>query len=275
MNLEKLHQDFENYGKIAKEWQRKCALLLPSIKKYGIWYKKGFGSIYEYAFKLAGMSKWQVDNALWVLNSISDKPALLKVVEEKGVGAVRPVVSIATKETSVYWARKAKEMSKNDLEVFVRDMRRSEKPLLEKVLTMNLNPEIAAKLEKMNSGNWNDLMEKLIQLYEQDLAQEKPKKIESTSRYVPKAIENYILHRCNGFCEFPDCKKSYEHLHHIDRFASRREHDPDRIVALCKAHHNLAHRGLIDEENWRIRKVPDYTHLNWYIDEKVLFHQRV
>lgn len=274
MDIEKLHQDFESYGKIAKQWQRKCSLLLPSIKKYGIWYKKGFNSIYEYAFALAGMSKWQVDNALWVINGVKDKPALLKVVEEKGVNAVRPVVTIATKETAEFWAKKATEMKKNDLEVYVRDVRRNEGISQEKLVKMNLKPEVAAKLEKLKSGDWNELMENFISLYEQSLEEEKPEKIETPSRHVPKAIKDYVLQRANGLCEFPWCKKSYDHLHHIDRFASKREHDPDRIVALCSSHHGLAHRGLIDEENWKIRKEPDYTHLNWYVDEKVLFHQR-
>lgn len=275
MNIEFLHQKFEEYGRHAREWQRKCALLLPEIEKYQVWLKKGFSCIYEYAANLAGMSRFQVDDALRIVKKIYDKPALLKIAEEKGINAVRPVAAIATKETAVYWAKKAKSMSKHDLEVFVRDYRKNDDdPRLQK-LVMELSSEIAAELQKLNNDDWNALMKKLIAAYKKSLEEDKPQKVETASRHIPKPIENYIVQRSNGFCEFPGCKKKYDHLHHIDRFASKREHDPDRIIALCTAHHNLAHQGLIDEENWRIRREPDYTSLNWYVDEKVQFHRRL
>ncbi|MFH0820655.1 MAG: hypothetical protein V1908_02665, partial [Candidatus Peregrinibacteria bacterium] len=56
-----LHEKFVAYGSSAKTWMRKCVLLLPEIDRFQIWKKKGFGSIYEYAAKLAGMSKNTVD----------------------------------------------------------------------------------------------------------------------------------------------------------------------------------------------------------------------
>lgn len=76
------------YGASAKEWMRKCVLLLPEIEKHRIWENKNFGSIYEYAAKLAGMSRNAVDDALRILRKIEDKPALQKVVEIKGLNAV-------------------------------------------------------------------------------------------------------------------------------------------------------------------------------------------
>jgi hypothetical protein len=98
MKNDELHEKFVEYGRNAKEWMRKCVLLLPEIEKERIWKKKGFGSIYEYAAKLAGMSRWQVEDALRILKKIGDKPFLQQVVEKKGINSVRPVVTIATKE---------------------------------------------------------------------------------------------------------------------------------------------------------------------------------
>src|SRR3989338_3776047 len=86
-----LHEQFVGYGQNAKLWMRKCELLLPEIEKMQIWRKKGFASIYEYAAKLAGMNRSKVDDALWILRKIEDKPALIKVASEKGINAVRPV----------------------------------------------------------------------------------------------------------------------------------------------------------------------------------------
>ena len=59
-----LHEKFVLYGKNARKWTRKCALLLPEIARLRIWEKKGFENIYEYARILAGMSANAVNAAL-------------------------------------------------------------------------------------------------------------------------------------------------------------------------------------------------------------------
>ncbi|MEK7126488.1 MAG: HNH endonuclease signature motif containing protein [Patescibacteria group bacterium] len=288
-----LHQKFVEYGRNAKEWMRKCVLLLPEIEKYKVWKKKGFSCIYEYTAKLAGMSRDSVDEALRVLKKISDKPILLKIVEEKGLQRVRPIATIATVENQKFWAEKANSMSKNALETYVKDYRSQFLPREAaqsvnqqenyEALTMNLKPETVSKLKKMHTGNWDELMQKFIKLYEknleQELEQEKPAPATDTSSHIPKKIQNYVLKRSHGKCEFPNCTRDYKHLHHTNRYSSNKIHDPDQIVALCEAHHDLAHRGLIDNEDqeintWRILKEPDYTNLNWYIDQQIATHRR-
>ncbi|MEK7085756.1 MAG: hypothetical protein AAB953_01960, partial [Patescibacteria group bacterium] len=124
--LNYLHEKFSEYGRNAKEWTRKCVLLLPEIEKQQVWLKKGFGSIYEYAAKLAGMTRGQVEDALYILRKIEDKQALLKVVEEKGLNSIRPVVAIATEKDQNFWARKAMEMSHHTLATYVREFRKIE-----------------------------------------------------------------------------------------------------------------------------------------------------
>jgi len=119
-----LHLRFSEYGRNAKEWAKKCMLLLPEIDKYKVWAKKGFGSIYEYAAKIAGLSRGQVEEGLRVMRKVENRPALRKVVEEKGINAVRPVAAIATDETAEFWAEKARNMSVGELKVYVRDFRR-------------------------------------------------------------------------------------------------------------------------------------------------------
>lgn len=118
-----IHRQFSRYGTNAKEWTKKCALLLPEIERRKIWRKKGFKSIYEYAAKLAGMGKSTVDNALWVLGKMKNKSELMKVIEEKGINAVKSVASISTIENDAFWAEKARNMSVHDLETYVRDIR--------------------------------------------------------------------------------------------------------------------------------------------------------
>lgn len=122
-DAEILHQKFSEYGANAKEWMKKCVLLLPEIDKRKIWARKGFFSIYEYAAKLAGMNREKVNESLRVLNKITDKIALRKVIEKKGLNAVKPIITIATIETQNFWAEKAMQLTKNELETYVRDFR--------------------------------------------------------------------------------------------------------------------------------------------------------
>ena len=290
-NWQNLHQKFVEYGRNAKEWMRKCVLLLPEIEKYEIWKRKGFDNIYEYARQLAGMSRDQVTDALWILKKIEDKPALIQVVSEKGLNSIRPIISIVDKENENFWAQKARTMSHHTLRTYVKERNRLEcrdvttlqsaNPQNPKVsITLDLDPEVADQLNKLKgSGDWNTLMKELLELKKEKLETEKPAPATDTSGHIPKKIHDYVLKRSHGKCEFPNCTNDYAHLHHTNRLASNKIHDPDQIVALCEAHHDLAHKGLIDNEDnkintWKILKEPDYTNLNWYIDQQVAAHRR-
>jgi hypothetical protein len=293
-----LHKKFVNYGLNAKEWTKKCVLLLPEIAKRKIWEKKGFLSIYEYAAKLAGMSRNKVDEALWILRKIEDKPELQQVVELKGIQSVKPVISITNELNAKFWAEKAREMSRDTLRVYVKelkkqslenntseielqngfpmsknnpDFRASPKTTMnlfdqqaipnKEIITIELDMELAEKLRKLKgSGDWNDLLKQLIELREKQIESEKPESVKTNSRHIPIAIKRHVIARTNGSCTFPGCLKPAELLHHTKRFALHKAHDPDSIVPLCKAHERLAHLGLIENEGMS----PE----NWKIREK-------
>lgn len=292
-NWQNLHRKFVEYGQNAKEWMRKCVLLLPEIEKYKIWKRKGFESIYEYARQIAGMSRNQVNEALRILNKTETLPALKSIIETKGINAIKPVITIATPETDNFWAEKANQMSQHTLETYVQDfknirssgLRAEESPSVNIInseqstpqntkisITMDLDPEIADQLNKLKGpGDWNTLMKELLKLRKEKLEAEKPKAVESHTRPIPVEIENYVLKKTNSTCAFPCCYKPYEILHHIDRFAMYGIHDPDRIVPLCKAHERLAHLGLIENENlepqfWKIREHVDPDNPKYEID---------
>ncbi len=121
-----LHKKFQQYGANAREWMRKCILLLPEIEKHRIWEQKKFGSIYEYAAKLAGMSRETVNDALRILKKAEEMPAIKKIIETKGINVVKPIVSILTKENENFWAEKASIMSRHTLETYVREIQKNE-----------------------------------------------------------------------------------------------------------------------------------------------------
>ncbi len=288
-----LHEKFVMYGANAKAWMRKCVLLLPEIEKREIWKKKGFGSIYEYAAKLAGMSRGTVDDALRILEKIQDKPNLRLVAEYKGLGAVRPVVTLATPEDEKFWAQKAAAMSKNTLETYVREYKTALdangennsdlefRPRTETiVISMNLDRETAESLQKLKgNGDWNALMRELLALRKEKLEAEEPVPVLAAKRYIPARIKRHVLQKTNGQCAFPGCAKPYQILHHTRRFALRPAHDSKTLAPLCEGHERLAHHGLIERETeapekWRLKKEPDAESLAYKIDRRVMEYRK-
>lgn len=266
-----LHQQFSRYGTNAKEWMKKCVLLLPEIARNEVWKKKRFDSIYEYAAKLAGMSKNTVDEGLRILRQVDDKPALRAVIEEKGINRVRPILAVVNSENESFWAEKAMEMSKNTLEVYVKEFRtrtdsqsvnlQNQQIFEEKItITMELDPEVAEELRKYD--DLNTLMKELLALKKAKLEAEKPEIKEDASRHIPNPTQRFITERSQGKCEYPGCTKVAYRDHHADRYAMYKTHDPDRIFDLCKSHEDLCHQGLIANEemtikHWKIREKHD------------------
>ena len=267
-----LHNEFARYGKNAKEWLRKCALLLPQIEATGLWKKKRFTSIYHYAAVIAGMNHDQTREALRIMKKIQDKPALIKVAEEKGLGAIRAVATIVTKETDEFWAEKASNMTIRGLETMVRESRHLETLQPDKVtISMTLDPVIADQLVKMKGNqDWNTLMKKLLEGNDA-----KPEPTKTKSRHIPARIVRYIKEQTGEKCAYPRCYKPIYQLHHTQRWALEQVHDPDRLRPLCKGHNELAHQGLIENEDaspwtWQLRQIPDTFHPKYKIDQKVM-----
>lgn len=337
INIETVHKKFVEYGSNAKEWMRKCVLLLPEINRSEVWKKKGFLSIYEYAAKLAGMSRENVNEGLRILERIGDKPALMAVVEEKGLWAVKPIANIVTKKTEAFWAGKARELSRHELEVYVRGLKiQSESVVsgeggsvagdlvgglgygaIEELgrtgtvtdygkltgsgdsgdfsngcgrcvsVSMELESDVLDFLKKLKGdGDWNTLMKEFLALREEKFEREKLEikgagggvAAGGTSRHVPAKIKRFVLAKYNLRCAFPGCNRRYAELHHTERFFFGGGHDPDRIIPLCEAHHGLAHRGLIENENlepskWRIMAEVGFDCLNC-ADRMVMAHRR-
>ena len=285
-----LHQTFVQYGATAKEWLRKCALLLPEIHRRRIWEKKGFGSIYEYAGKLAGMSKSAVEEALWVVGRVEDKPELLRVIEKKGVGAVRPVASIATIETAEFWAEKASLMSIHTLQTYVHEAKREglkDLPDVRQIqsetidITMQLPRGMGERLMKIKGGReWGEVMNELLSLQEREREQNMPEEKITDSRYIPVEIEKFVIKRSGGVCEFGACRRRYDILHHIQRFALEHVHDPARIVALCTAHERIVHLGLVEDETilprqWKIVSKADSNDPRYRVDVLVQQYRKM
>ncbi len=278
---QQVHQQFSDYGRNAREWMRKCVLLLPEIERRQIWRKARCGSIFEYAAKLAGMSRATVEDGLRVMKKAEEFPALKAVVESRGVNRVRPIVAIVTKDTEEFWAEKARQMSRHTLETYVQNYRSESRtgPANQSVkLTMDLPLEMVEKLKAMKAaGTWEELMGKLLN-GAPAIAQEALESVSTSSRHIPARIGRHVTERTGGLCAYPSCSREATSLHHTQRWGLEKVHDPARLHGLCDGHERLAHLGLIENEEampqeWRVRAQPDLTTDKRFIDQFVALYR--
>jgi hypothetical protein len=284
MSDSQLYQFCKKHGAISLEARRKFASALPEVVHRKLYKKHSFGSIYEFAAKLAGMTKAAVDSALWVMRKIEDKPELVKIAQEKGFNRVKPIANIATKETEEFWAKKAANMSQNTLRIYARTLQKQkntadadfcvntkiqpEKPrknIKKGRISMDLPVEMIEKIKRIKGEHdWEEFMELLLTAKERESSQtfqtkseeikkcncepEKPKPVRNNSRYIPKKIRTYVTEKTGHHCAFPGCTKHATSLHHTQRFAAEKVHDPDKLIPLCDAHERMAHLGLIENE---------------------------
>ncbi len=278
---QQLHQQFSEYGQNAREWMRKCVLLLPEIERREIWHKKGFGSIFEYAAKLVGMSRSTVEDGLRIMKKVETFPALEAVIEVAGVNRVRPVLGVVTLETQDFWAEKAKSMSKNTLETYVKNYRLESRTSTETQsvkLTIDLSPAMVEKLKRLKgAGTWEELMEKLLAGVSEKPT-DLPEVVKTSSRHIPLHIQRQVRSRSGGLCAYPGCVKVATSLHHTQRWGLEKVHDPARLHGLCTEHERLAHLSLIENEeaspsDWTLRSEADMTTDKRFIDQFVALYR--
>ncbi len=263
------------YGAKARRWNKKFASLLPEVEKRELWKKHKMYSIYEFAAKLAGMSRETVDAILNVGKNLEDKPKLREQMVEEGWSKLRVVANIATPQTDEFWAKQVEILPKKALELLVREKRevdvssKSPKPVPGDKewsrLSFTVKPETELKLrnfrkklekERKETISFGEALEILLEKTE-----ESPKKIRKSKGTTGRPVSAKKKHEVhnNGQCMFPGCNKPHEEYHHPDRYAITGNHD--RIVSLCHEHHQLAHAGYIENEHdppdqWRLRDNP-------------------
>lgn len=61
------------------------------------------------------------------------------------------------------------------------------------------------------------------------------------SRYIPAKIRNLLKKEFGDKCAVPTCSKNAEEIHHANRFAISKNHNPYFLAPLCAEHHKIAH----------------------------------
>src|SRR5260221_6298049 len=63
---------------------------------------------------------------------------------------------------------------------------------------------------------------------------------------VPPALRREVMRRDGGRCVVPGCKNAvFLDVHHVVLRSEGGDHDPDRMIVLCSAHHRAEHRGQL------------------------------
>ena len=289
LNLRKL-SDKELYA-ICKKWgvtvleaRRKFAGLLPEVyrremvamKKGGSWLKKRkYTCVYEFAARLAGMSRDQVDQVLRLDKRFMDKPVLREALAGGAVSAnkLARVVSIATVENQREILGKVEALSKAALDIFVKDYKRRnekmnglDKPKSEQVSlygqtlgALKLDEDIEKELLELQLKNIdvNELLREFLRNRKEKMEKEKQEVAEKqeqarddraiigfpAKRYVPAEVRKIVREEFGDKCFVAGCMKSAENLHHEKGFARGSCHDPRYLKPMCKGHHELAHAG--------------------------------
>ncbi len=185
----------KEYGLNARVWKRKFAGLLPEVLRRELYRRRGYTSIYEFAFKLAGMSEPSVDKVLYLAEKLVDKPHLRAQLlsGSQGWSKIEKVAYVATPETDKEWASRVESMPFHGLEAYVQIVRRQNG----QNFTKNENDEefTRASLPGNNfkTVQWNSLnfpvspeIEQKLRLLKHEL--EKEKKITLTFNEVLKEL---------------------------------------------------------------------------------------
>ena len=261
---EKLYELCQTYGERARLWRQKFAGLLPEVFKRELHKKKGFGSIYEFAAKLAGMSEKQVDIVLHLEKKFEDRPILKQMLEqgEVSVNKLVRVASISTAENEDFWAAQVKFLPKAALETLVRDEKYAaasftgsdlqENNFIEKLMPghhgngkltipqeLNLSAEVSQKLlELQQKGiDLNALLIEFLKKRDLDIAQKKEKLSAeakpTNSHYIFTEVRAVLDEEHGEKCSIKTCSKPAEHIYHEQRFALAKIHDPKYLAPLC------------------------------------------
>jgi hypothetical protein len=299
-----LYKKCQEIGNLCLKYRKQFLGLLPEVERRKLYLQHGMHSIYEFAAKLAGVSREVVNEVLRIHRLLNNAPILQEklVSGEIPYTKLRPIAKIVIQETEKVWLEKVETMSRPTLEVYVKEMKEQEKehptgsiPVgcgslpwkAEKdyeILSMKVNRRTAAKMRVLKQRfekklrkplNWDETLQEILKLAEGKMQRKTlQRNTDATKRYIPATIRNQVLEKNQGICDAPNCNKPGIIFHHVERLALKPEHKPEKIKYLCKAHERIAHHSLIKNEedapkNWQFLTEPDKNHPKYLIDSLV------
>lgn len=128
MTDRQLYRLCKKFGRRALEARRRFVGLLPAVVRRRLYERRGFGSIYEFAAKLGGLGREQVDEVLRLEKRFVDMPVLHQALVrgEVAVSKLVRVAAVARPENAEEILQSVKIYSYAALDIQVREMQREE-----------------------------------------------------------------------------------------------------------------------------------------------------
>ncbi len=244
--------------------RNKFIALLPEVNRRKLFLKKGFNSIYVFAFRLAGLSEEQVNSAIRIEKRLEEGSQVRKLFMNGAVSVskIEKVMSVLSKENDHELAFMLENTSRKTVETYVRDIKNlpGNNNLQQKIEIVNEPPlslEVNKKLNQLaNKGiDINQIIAEALEKREQEIAHEKEKLAEkahqklieqiteekNVTRAAPAATKKLLKKEFGEKCAVPTCRNKSEEIHHTNRFSISRDHNPYYLAPLCKQHHLIAH----------------------------------
>jgi len=261
------------YGAAVLEARRKFLGLLPEVARRRLWEQRGFGSVFEFAAKLAGVSEEQVRNVLNLSKKFHDLPVLQEklVNGDVSVNKLIRITGVVNPENEMFWADQVDKLSQNAVETLFRDMRQPKdqsRPQLRAQLAVQeykfvkLPIEVAEELERLQQmgmdvaellRNFLKWREEALSRKEEKIEQKMVREIKNRSRYVPVIVKKLVQEKYGDKCAVNGCTRHAENLHHVYLYAEGGDHLPRNFQRVCRGHHELAHGGKWYGSKWRPR----------------------
>ncbi len=284
MTDKQLYRLCKKWGRVALKARRRFAGLLPEVRRRGLWERRGFASIYEFAARLGGLSHEQVDEVLRLEQRFAEMPLLHEalVTGEVSAGKLARVAAVATAENSAEVLQMARQLTYAALDIKVKEIKTenglpetksatkslcaqdinapialvnyssaTQKTLAE----LGISEQVAEKLHELKRKglDLNQLLKEMLEKRGQEIAaeelqvQEKMEhELKDRSRYVPAVVKRLVFEKHGDKCSAGGCGRRADHLHHLREFAFGGGQDPANLRPLCRGHHELVHGGLND-----------------------------
>lgn len=280
---EKLLELCAYWGSQALNARYKFIGLLPEVNRRRLYEKKGFSSIFEYAYKTAGLSEKQVRTALRLRERVENKPALKQLLEsgEVSFNKIEKVSYVATPGTDELWANRVQTNSTKALVVMVRDEKSLDvqtfgQQQIEVIDEPRLSDEVKRKLNELarKKIDINEIILNALTAREQEIALGKNQEAEKSrtkvilaeveGRKVKRSAVSVITKRLltkeyGKKCAIEFCNKDSEEIHHTARFSMSKSHNPHYLAPLCKAHHEIAHSVDVHANMMRKKSITSFV----------------
>lgn len=243
--------------------RNKFTALLPEVYRRKLYEKKGFNSIFEFAFRLAGLSEAQVKSAVRIEGRLAPDSEVreLFMSGKVSVSKIEKVITVLNTQNDHEVAQILLHAPRSAAEAYAKDVKsfpgKNVQQEIEIIDEPPLSNEVKKKLNELarKKIDINQFILEALQKREHEIAEEKEVQAEKAeqkmieqcvegktiSRHVPAETKKLMKKEFGEKCAISTCNNKAVVIHHTNRFSISRDHNPYYLAQLCDPHHKIAH----------------------------------